>query len=81
MWPQQWGRFFCLDLGEYVGTAALGCPTGRSPHWSAQAWLENSPHKVRQQREQQQHKHPANPDQEVRRQLRRVDFFLVHASR
>ena len=41
--------------------------------------LEKSPNKVRQECEQQQHEYPANPDEEVQRQLRRVDLFFVHA--
>src|ERR1700677_3126074 len=45
---------------------------------TARSALEEPPHKVRQQCEQQQHKHPANPYQEVQGHLRRVDFFLVH---
>lgn len=42
--------------------------------------LEEPPDEVREEREQEQHKHPADPDQEVHRQLRRVDFLLIHAS-
>jgi hypothetical protein len=62
---------------------ALGCPLGaaqvRLP--AAGAGLENPPDKVRQQREQQQHKYASDPDQEVQRHFRRVDLFLIHASR
>ena len=36
---------------------------------------------MRQQREQQQHEDASDPDQEVQRHFRRVDLFLVHASR
>jgi hypothetical protein len=61
--------------------SALLAPEGRL--WrAARAFrdpLENPPHKVRQQRKQQQHKHPANPYQKVHRHLRRVDLFLIHA--
>jgi hypothetical protein len=79
--PQQWGRFFGLGSlledspwESNVGTAALGCPLGtaqvsRSPTAPPNP-LENSPHKVREQGEQQQHEHPADPEEEVRRQLR-----------
>ena len=40
--------------------------------------LEDPPHKMGQQCEEQQHKPPANPDQEVEGQLRGVDLFFVH---
>ena len=44
----------------------------------AQLWLEHSPHKMRQEGEQQEHKDSAHPDQEVHCHLGIVDFFLVH---
>ena len=34
--------------------------------------LEEPPHKVGQHCKQQQHEHPANPDEEVQREARRV---------
>jgi len=40
--------------------------------------LENLPHKMGQQSEEQQHKHAANPDQEVHRRLWRINFLFVH---
>ena len=43
--------------------------------------LEDPPDKVGQQGEDQQHEYATDPDQEVQRHFRRIDLFLVHASR
>jgi hypothetical protein len=89
MWPQQWGRFFPQRSSQHKGQGSERSPAivwpgpppsaGTSgPAALPDSALEEPPHKVRQQCEQQQHKHPANPYQEVQGHLRRVDFFLVH---
>jgi hypothetical protein len=49
--------------------------------WAWMKPLEEPPHEVCQQREQQQHEHPTNPNQKIQSHLRRVDLFFVHASR
>ena len=41
--------------------------------------LQNSPHEVGEEGEQQQHEDASNPNQEVSCQSRGVYFFLVHA--
>jgi hypothetical protein len=90
MWPQRWGRFFSSksltahrtrdqsDLRRSPGWDRRPRLATKSTRGTARSALEEPPHKVRQQCEQQQHKHPANPYQEVQGHLRRVDFFLVH---
>jgi hypothetical protein len=42
--------------------------------------LENSPYKMSQQCEKQQHEYSANPDKEVQCHFGVIDLFLVHGS-
>ena len=56
-------------------------PNGATFIFDKLGLLQNSPHEVGEEGEQQQHEDTSNPNQEIGGQSRGVYFFLVHTEK